>query len=47
VFLHAGVLTLVSEPKDMGPQVSLESKAGVYCAALVWLGRGAAKRREP
>ena len=40
----AGVATRVSQPKDMGHEVSLEAKAGMYRAALVWLDRGAAKR---
>jgi predicted esterase/LysM repeat protein len=37
---HAGVATRVSTPKDMGHEVALDDKAGMYRAALVWLDRG-------
>jgi LysM repeat protein/predicted esterase len=37
---HAGVATRVSTPKDMGHEVALDGKAGMYRAALVWLDRG-------
>lgn len=36
----AGVATRVSTPKDMGHEVALDRKAGMYRAALVWLDRG-------
>lgn len=39
-FKQAGVSTRLSTPKDMGHEVALERKAGMYRAALVWLDRG-------
>jgi predicted esterase len=39
-FKSAGVSTRLSTPKDMGHEVALERKAGMYRAALVWLDRG-------
>jgi predicted esterase len=36
----AGVSTRLSTPKDMGHEVALERKSGMYRAALVWLDRG-------
>ncbi len=35
-----GIATRVSTPKNMGHEVSLDDKAGMYRAALVWLDRG-------
>jgi LysM repeat protein/predicted esterase len=44
--LAARVSTRVAMPQDMGHEVWLESKGGLYEAALVWLDRGKGAPRE-
>lgn len=40
---NAGIATRVSTPAGMGHEVQLETKTGMYSAALVWLDRGTSK----
>ncbi len=44
---QAGVPVRVSTPKDMGHEVALETKAGMYRAALVWLETGGGGSSRP
>jgi hypothetical protein len=37
---QAHVTTRVSTPADMGHELALESRSGMYQAALVWLEKG-------
>lgn len=43
---HAGVAVHASTPKDMGHELQLEKKAGMYRAALVWLDRGSVRHKK-
>lgn len=40
---NAGVAVHASTPADMGHELALEKKSGMYRAALVWLDRGSAR----
>ncbi len=40
------VPTRISTPKDMGHELALERKPGMYRAALIWLDRGVTGRKR-